>query len=245
MRARMRVVSAAVALAIAFGIGGAVLGVGSPPAGVPALGVPAAQAASGTALTGTLEFTAGKLIHVRGRAEYSGTYFRMLLPGATDKYFANPDSRARDRTYTLLRPGTDGGLELGRFQRPPSPAFTSNGFALAKRITRPETFASIQFSISTAPTDAQSGAPAVAPSLVLRGTQITGNLSAWTAEWNKIYFNQGAPKPNGSFPGLTRPVTGTYNRRTHAFTIIWYSAIVGGPFNGFTGYWHLQGNVKP
>jgi hypothetical protein len=43
---------------------------------------------------------------------------------------------------------------------------------------------------------------------------------------------------------LTRPVTGTYDAKTKTFTITWYSAIVGGPFNGFTGYWHLQGHVK-
>ena len=199
-----------------------------------------AFSAGGTPLTGTLKLTTGKRVH----GHYVGTYFRMLLPGVTDKYFANPNSTAADKTYTLMRPGTDGGLELGHFQEPPSPAFSTTGFALAKRITQPQKFASINYSISTAPMDAQSGGLAKAPSLVLNGSKITGNFSAWTAEWNRIYFNQGAPKPNGSYPGLTRPVTGTYDRKTRAFTIVWYSAIVGGPFNGFTGYWHLQGFVK-
>ncbi len=201
---------------------------------------------SGTPLTGTLKLTAGKASRVHGRTQYTGTYFRMLLPGATDQYFKNPDSRAKDQTYTLLRPGSDSGLELGEYQPAPSPAFSANGFALAHRITQPETFASIKFSISTAHVDAQSGATDPVPSLVVRGNKITGNLSAWTAEWNKIYFNQGAPKPNAAapYPGGTRPVTGTYNPRTKAFTITWYSLIVGGPFNGFTGFWHLQGFVK-
>lgn len=203
-----------------------------------------AVSASGTPLSGTLELASGKLERQRGRPVYTGTYFRMLLPGKTDQYFANPDSRAKDKTYTLMRPGTDGGLKLGRFQAPPRRAFSATGSALAKRITRPEKFASINFSISTAQVDAQSGAHVNAPSLVVHGNKLTGDLRAWTAEWNKIYFNQGSPKPNGSYPGLTRPVTGTYNRRTKAFTITWYSAIVGGPFNGFTGYWHLQGHVK-
>lgn len=204
-----------------------------------------AASAGGTPLTGKLELTAGKLVHQHSRTAYVGTYFRMLLPGKTDQYFENPDSRAKDKTYTLMRPGTDQGLELGKFQPPPSPAFSGNGFARAARITKPETFASIAYSISTARVDAQSGAPVAPPSLVVHGNKITGDLRAWTAEWNKIYFNQGAPKPNGAYPGLTRPVTGTYNRKTNAFTITWYSAIVGGPFNGFTGYWHLQGYVKP
>jgi hypothetical protein len=83
-----------------------------------------------------------------------------------------------------------------------------------------------------------------APTLRVKGTKITGNLSAWTAEWNKIYFNQGAPKPGGTYPGGTTPVTGTYNPKTKAFVVTWYSAIVGGPFNGFIGFWHLQGKLR-
>src|SRR5581483_3943847 len=211
-----------------------------------ALLIPAASglSAGGTPLNGTLKLTAGALSSLHGKKQYTGSYFRMLLPGRTDQYFSNPQSRAADKTYTLLRPGSDGGLELGRFQTPPNPAFTSSGSARASRITKPETFASIKFSISSAPKDAQSGAGVPAPALVVHGEKITGNLSAWTAEWNKIYFNQGAPKPGGSYPGLTRPVTGTYNPKTKAFTITWYSAIVGGPFNGFTGYWHLQGHIR-
>jgi hypothetical protein len=78
------------------------------------------------------------------------------------------------------------------------------------------------------------------------GDRVTGNLSAWTAEWNSIYFNQGAPKPGSEpFPGPTKPVIGTYDSKTKAYQIIWYSLIVGGPFNGFTGYWHLQGTLVP
>jgi hypothetical protein len=202
-----------------------------------------ASAAGAKKLTGTLVFSPGKATR-HGRAKYTGTYFRMLLPGATDKFFSNPDSRAHDKSYTLLRPGTEGGLRLGSFQQPPSPAFSGTGNALAKRITRPETFAGIRFSISTAPTDAQSGHAVRAPSLTVHGRRITGDLRAWTAEWNRIYFNQGSPKPNGTFTGSTKPVTGTYNPRTHAFEITWYSLIVGGPFSGFTGYWHLQGRVR-
>jgi hypothetical protein len=45
--------------------------------------------------------------------------------------------------------------------------------------------------------------------------------------------------------GLTEPVTGTYNSKTHAFVLTWASAVIGGPFNSFTGYWHLQGRFIP
>ena len=207
-----------------------------------ALGVAAGgQASAATPLKGTLKLSPGRLV----KKQYTGTYFRMILPGATDKYFKNADSRAKDKTYTLLRPGTDGGLILGTFQRPPSPAFAGNGFALARRVTLPEKFAGIAFSISTAPVDAQSHTATKPPALAVTGNRVTGDFRAWTAEWNSIYFNQGAPKPNNSFPGLTRPVNGTYNKKTKRFEIVWYSQIIGGPFNRFTGYWHLQGKLVP
>ena len=36
-----------------------------------------------------------------------------------------------------------------------------------------------------------------------------------------------------------------YDAATGAFVISWTSQIVGGPFNGFSGYWHLQGHFTP
>lgn len=210
---------------------------------------PAAHAAKKTELKGTLGISPGKPAtkaqQKQAKAKFTGSYFRMILPGGTDKYFANSDSRASDKTYTLFRTGQEKGLKLGAFQEPPEPAFAANGFALSRRIVLPETFAGIDFSISTAATDAQTGQKATAPRLYATGRKLSGDLRAWTAEWNKIYFNQGAPKPNGTFPGFTKPVNGTYDKKTHKYEISWYSLIVGGPFNGFTGYWHLQGKLLP
>ena len=216
--------------------------------GVSVLLVTAGLAGAATPLSGTLSIAPGKYVAPKkGRpAHYTGSYFRMVLPGGIDKYFRNTNSKAKDKTYTLFVPGTQRGLKLGSFQQPPTPAFASDGFALASTIVQPMPFAGIDFSISTAPTDAQSGQPDVAPSLSVTGNKVTGNFSAWTAEWNSIYFNQGAPKPGSEpYPGFTRPVSGTYDKKTKAYEIVWYSLIVGGPFNGFTGYWHLQGNLIP
>ena len=36
-------------------------------------------------------------------------------------------------------------------------------------------------------------------------------------------------------------MTGTYNADTKAYTLDWTSQIVGGPFNNFSGHWHLEG----
>jgi hypothetical protein len=231
-RPRVSILALAGALAIAVG----------------ALLAVAGLAFAATPLKGTLSIAPGRYVAPRkGKpAHYTGSYFRMILPGGIDKYFRNPNSKAKDKTYTLFIPGSQRGLELGAFQQPPTPAFASDGFALASTIVQPMPFAAINFSISTAPTDAQSGLPDVAPSLSVTGSRVTGNFSAWTAEWNSIYFNQGSPKPGSEpYPGFTKPVTGTYNQQTRAYQIIWYSLIVGGPFNGFTGYWHLQGTLTP
>ena len=74
----------------------------------------------------------------------------------------------------------------------------------------------------------------------VRGGKLTVNVPGCTAEWNKQYFNQGAPKPNGSGSAAT----GTYNSKTKRFAFEWRSKVVGGPFNGFTGFWHLEGTFK-
>ncbi len=214
---------------------------------------PALVSAKTTQLHGTLELAKGEYVPKKGNiaAHYAGSYFRMILPGGIDKYFTNTNSNALDHTYTLFVPGKNGGLELGKYQPQPNPAFDAKGNALASNIVKPEDFVGVYFSISTAADDAQGTQAGqsvhdVAPSLTLHGASaLTGNFQAWTAQWNNTYFNQGSPKPGGTFPGFTKPVTGTYNAKTHAFTIVWYSQIVGGPFNDFTGYWHLQGTLKP
>jgi hypothetical protein len=73
------------------------------------------------------------------------------------------------------------------------------------------------------------GAPISAMIDATAGT-ITVDLSSWTAFWNGTNFNQG-----------TAAATGTYNAGTGAFSIGWASTVVGGPFNGQTGNWTLQG----
>ena len=73
------------------------------------------------------------------------------------------------------------------------------------------------------------------------GGKLSGNLEALSAAWRRVFINQGSPKPRGRRPGLTQPVSGTYNARTRSFVLTWTSQIVGGPFTGFIGYWHLVG----
>ena len=146
-------------------------------------------------------------------SKVSGSYIRLVLAGGTREsgpFFPNPSSKAT--TYTLLAPGTDGGLRTGSYQPAPTPAFNATGDAQAARIITPQRFAFIQYSAQTSPVDPQTGANVPAPAIsVTPDGKLSGQLQAFAAQWNKQNFNVGSPKPDGSSPGLTSPVTGTYN----------------------------------
>ena len=201
--------------------------------------------AAGGPLVGTFEIAPG----ANSGGGEAGSYFRMIEPGGTatsGPFLSNISSSATDQTYTLLSPGTDGGLTAGAYEPEPSPAFDASGNSLASLLIQPTPFFGVNFSADTAATDPQTALAVPAPSISTDGSgNLSGNLSAWGASWNNQEFNQGSPKPNGESPGLTAGPSGTYNAVTGAYTLNWTSAIVGGPFNGFTGEWHLPGTFVP
>jgi hypothetical protein len=200
---------------------------------------------SGSALVGTFHLTPGKC---HGRGTPTGSYFRMIDRGGTvahGKYFHNPDSPCKDTSYSVQVPGTKGGLITGTYQPSPTKPFDAKGNSLADQIAKPGTFTAIQFGVQTDPVDPQTHQKVPAPTIYDDNGKLTGNLSAFSASWNNQYFNQGSPKPDGSYPGLTTPVSGTYDAKTGAFVITWSSQIQGGAFNEFGGYWHLKGHFTP
>ncbi|MGD0393014.1 MAG: hypothetical protein ABSC41_10260 [Acidimicrobiales bacterium] len=188
---------------------------------------------------------------------------------AKGKYMRNAASPADGGLATLLTPGTAGGLRTGGYQSQPAPAFDTGGNSLADSILQPTTFFGVKFSVSTNRTDLQTKTVVPPPTIVLRNGKLAANLASWAASWNKQNFNQGAPKPVqstaakspgqaqaqrawdwvsqrwlGAVPKATitgNGATGTIDLSTGRFTLEWTSLIVGGPFNGFTGIWHLQG----
>jgi hypothetical protein len=205
---------------------------------------PSASTAASKTLKGTFAIKAGKS---KG-SKASGSYFRMIQPKGSLKsgpFFPNPDSKVSNKSYTAIAPGKDGGIKLNKFQPDPSPAFDSKRNARAKKITKPTSFTGVKFSLTTAAKDPQTKASVPAPQIKLSGKKLSGQLKAWSASWNGQHFNQGSPKPNGSKPGLTKPVTGSYNAKTHKFVLEWASTVVGGPFDGFTGFWHVEGTYRP
>ncbi|WP_405491111.1 hypothetical protein [Nocardia sp. NBC_00511] len=235
-------------------------------------GQDAAQPANGPQqLTGLLKLTAGA---VEGNS-VKGTWFRMVQPGGTPDngpYMPNGDSPAQGGSTTLLSPGTAGGLRVGGYQSEPKPGF-AQGNSLSGSITAPTKFFAVEFGISTNPLDPQTQRDVPPPTVTNDNGKLTADLSSWAASWNDQEFNQGAPKPpekqGAQVAGseqlqkvwdwvghqwFDRPkadaaqgpsATGSYDPKTRAFTLQWTSLIVGGPFNGFTGVWHLEGTYEP
>ncbi len=225
---------------LAVVLGGTALAV----AGSSAAGAAPASAPKPKALVGTFKLTPGE----NSGSGATGSYFRMVLPGGTadqGPFFPNPDSTATDKTYTLAQPGTDGGLATGKYQPSPNPAFGDQGSSLAGRIIQPSPFTAINFGVSTNATDPQTTTDVPKPKITVKGGKLRGDLKAVDASWNFQDFNQGSPKPDGSKPGLTKAVSGTYDSKTRKYVLEWSSQIVGGPFNDFTGVWHFEGTFEP
>jgi len=233
-RARIRTALVASVLGCtALALGGSSVAVAAP-----------TSAPKSKALVGTFRLTPGE----SGASGVTGSYFRMILPGGTadqGPFFPNPDSAATDKTYTLAQPGTDGGLVTGKYQPSPNPAFNDQGSSLSGRIIQPSPFTLINFGVSTNKTDPQTTTDVPKPKITVKGGKLGGDLKAVDASWNFEDFNQGSPKPDGSKPGLTKPVSGTYDSKTGKFVLEWSSQIGGGPFNDFTGVWHFEGTFEP
>lgn len=195
-------------------------------------------------LAGTLTVTAGECAD---GAVTTGSWFRMVQPNgsvADGPFVENGDSPCGDTTWTPLFPGADDGLVLGTYQPLPDPIFDEAGNALADAIVQPTTFFAVDFAVATNESDPQTELGVPAPTVEHDGAgNLSGDLSAWGVAYNGAHFNQGTPKPDGSMDGNTTSLTGTYDPDSGAYTLEWSSQIVGGPFNNFTGIWHLEGTV--
>jgi hypothetical protein len=137
-------------------------------------------------------------------------------------FFSNPYSRSADKTYTPIISGPGGGIRTGVAQTAPSPAFDRHGNSRANSIITPTNFTGILFGVVTS----------VPPTITLSGSTIEARLRHLYAQWNRQTFLQGAI------------VFGTYNSRTGHYSMSWQVKVHGGPFDGYTGHWHLQGTFS-
>ena len=196
------------------------------------------SSSSAAPLVGTFGIAAGSC-----SSSLTGSFFRMIQPGgsASGPFVSNSDSPCSDKTYTPLRPGSDGGLVTRAYQAQPASPFDAAGNGKSSRITAPQKFYGVDFATATNSTDPQTNAKVPTPEIQVSGTTLTGDVRAFAAAWNSQHFNQGAPKPDGTTPGITKRPSGSIDPDTGAFDLEWTSLIVGGPFNNFTGVWRLEG----
>jgi hypothetical protein len=201
-------------------------------------------AAGARPVQGTFRFIAGAC-----DAGVRGSWLRIVQPGGVPgagPFVVNADSPCRDQAYTVLAPGSDGGLVSGGYQPAPNPAFDVTGNALAARIMAPAAFNGPRLSLATNPTDPQSGLAVPAPTLTVDDTnRLAGDLRAVGMTWSGQDINQGAPKPDGSRPPASTGPKGVLNPGNGSFILEWSSPIRGGALNGFTGEWHLVGTFVP
>jgi hypothetical protein len=201
-----------------------------------------AAASGSTQLVGTFVIATGSCAH----GGVSGSYLQMILPSgnANGPYMSNSDSSCSNQAVTPLSGGTEGGIITGEYQPTPNPPFDSHGDALAKKITAPAQYEGTAFATATEPVDPQTKSKVPVPTVTDTNGRLTGDLRSFGVTWNNQYFNQGSPKPNGSYPGGSKPVSGTYDASTGAFTLNWISQVVGGPFDKFSCSWHLSGQFQ-
>ena len=182
-------------------------------------------------LVGTFALAAGDC--ASGAA--TGSWFQMVQPGgnaADGPFIPNGDSTCADTNFTLLVPGTDGGLTTGSVQTSPDPAFDAAGNGLAAGVFQPVTF----FGVALAGAFDATGAT---PTVSAVDGPLTADLSAFTAYYGGGTFNQGAPKPDGTGDAAVGSIGDD-----GSFVLEWTSLIAGGSFDGFTGVWHLEGTFS-
>jgi hypothetical protein len=231
-----------------------------------------AEGGPGDELVGLFRLTPGA---VEGEGITGTWFRMLQPGGDADRgpYMKNADSPADGGQATLLAPGASGGLRSAGYQSQPSPAFDAEGDSRADAITVPTRFFGVEFSVSTNRVDPQTKTEVPPPTVRLEDGELVADLSSWAAAWNNQDFNQGAPKPvpstGAQAPGQEQAekvwdwvaqkyleaapaasttgdlAKGTYDPETKAFTLEWTSYIEGGPFNGFTGLWHLEGVFEP
>jgi hypothetical protein len=204
------------------------------------------QQPAATRLQGILRLDAG---HCGARHQAPTGSYLIVISAATGKAVPNPASGCRNHDYTLLQPGTEGGIRTGSFQRQPAPAFDSHRNARAGLIIRPTRFGRYRFGLATSSRDEQdapAGAPAYPPPTALvRGNALSVDLRSLVLTYG------GAPGATcrsslgaGCWELGSLTASGTYDRRSQRFTLQWFTGESFVPA-GDSLEVHLEGAFQP
>jgi hypothetical protein len=181
-------------------------------------------------------------------ARPSGSYL-IVISAAADKAVKNPKSRCANHDYTPLRPGTDGGLALGRFQSLPNPVFDAKRNSTAGKVFAPVDFGAFAIGFATTPRDEQD-APSGAPTYPVPAATVSG--STLNVDLRSLVVTYAGP-PNSTCrqsSGLgcwelgSRSATGTYDAATRHFVLDWFAGQSFTP-KGDSVEVHLEGTFVP
>ena len=90
---------------------------------------------------------------------------------------------------------------------------------------------------------AVAGGPTISGTVDAETGTITVNMSSWTMRWDTSSLSQDPGSTGFTWNQGNPSVTGTWNSTTGAYNIAWSSLMLGGPFDGSTGNWTLQGTA--
>jgi len=215
--------------------------------------VPSAHAVR---LTGLLTIDEG----IRVSTEVAPDVFVDVYQGGS--YFAMNADNPNSNSAAMLAPGLAGGIQLDSFQNfvtdPDEPhpaghpdavngagsgynALVSEGSALSAF-----TFFGVPTYVGLNPLSYQSGLTKNAPTLNMDSSScvdsvcdIAVDLSSWEVFWNGSVFEQG-PRPDNTISDFELAM-GTVDVVSGEYILNWKSQILGGPFSGVDGFWHLEG----
>jgi hypothetical protein len=178
----------------------------------------------------------------------TGSYL-VVLSAASGKTVGNPDGGCANPAYTLLKPGTDGGLITGEFQQVGGATFDRHGNSRDDRVLLPVRFGKFRVGFGTDSHDEQdapNGAPAYPdPSAIVEGTALRIDLRSLVVSY------AGAPGSScdttygvGCWELGSENAAGTYDAATGHYSIQWFSGASFTP-RGDSIEVHLEGTFVP
>lgn len=187
-------------------------------------GHPAAAPAP-TRLTGLFKLAPGRC--TSATAKPTGSYL-IVISASQNKAVRNSRGGCVNKNFTVLRPGTDGGLITGRFQAAPTPLFDARRNSRAGAIIKPVRFGPFRLGFATDAHDEQDAvgsAPAyVAPIATVSGKALTVDLRSLVISYG------GQPNSTcasgygiGCWELGSRSASGSYDPITHRFVIDWFT----------------------
>jgi hypothetical protein len=178
----------------------------------------------------------------------TGSYL-IVLSAATNHAVKNPHGGCKNPGYTLLRPGTDGGLITGEFQDVSGATFDSNANSRADRIIAPTRFGRFSFGFATNPRDEQDAATGnVAfprPQAIVSGTALRVDLRSLVVSYAGNANTTCATSFGvGCWELGSENASGTYDAATGHFTLQWFTGESFTP-KGDSIEVHLAGTFVP